>query len=91
LGCVTARCNASIGIERRHLDGEAEIGLGLVGDLVDGRHARTELARTMFLLFCAQITGKPVTAPLPIAAPARPAAPLSILRRPTPPSIFRPI
>ena len=39
---------------------------------------------TMFLVFCAQITGKPVIAPLPSAAPAAPAAPFSILRRPTP-------
>ena len=46
---------------------------------------------TMFLLFCAQIVGKPVTAPLPSAAPAMPAAPFSILRRPTPPFILRAI
>src|SRR5262245_55034618 len=39
---------------------------------------------TIFLLFCAQIVGKPPSAPLPIAAPARPAVPFSILRRPTP-------
>src|SRR4029079_7873889 len=37
---------------------------------------------TMFLLFCAQITGKPATAPLPTAAPATPAAPFRTLRRP---------
>ena len=37
---------------------------------------------TMFLLFCAQIVGKPVIAPLPTAAPAKPAAPFRTLRRP---------
>src|SRR5437868_179194 len=35
----------------------------------------------MFLVVCAQSVGKPVTTPLPSAAPAMPAAPLSILRR----------
>src|SRR3954471_9233606 len=38
--------------------------------------------RVMFLLFCAQIIGKPVIAPLPIAAPAKPAVPFRTLRRP---------
>ena len=38
--------------------------------------------RVMFLVVCAQIIGKPVTAPLPTAAPATPAAPFRTLRRP---------
>src|SRR5436309_4412074 len=37
---------------------------------------------TMFLLFCAQIVGAPME--LPTVAPARPAAPFRILRRPMP-------
>ena len=73
-----------VGIERRHLQGDAEVGLALLGDLVEADTPVPHWRSTMFLLFCAQIVGKPVIAPLPSAAPARPAAPFRTLRRPRP-------
>ena len=91
LGCVTTRCTTASEssavicsvMPRSALHFSA---ISLIAD-TPVPHWRS----TMFLLFCAQITGKPVIAPLPTAAPAMPAAPLSILRRPMPPFDFRAI
>ena len=61
-----------VGIGRRHLERDAEVGLALVGDGVEVRHAGAELAQRD-RWFCAQMVGKPVMAPEPAAsADARP-------------------
>src|SRR5918994_2831218 len=40
-----------VGIERRHLQGDAQVGLALLGDLVDRRHAGAALAQGDVLVF----------------------------------------
>ena len=55
---------------RLHADREAEILARLLGDLRDRGDRRPAWRSMMSLMFCAQMVGKPVSAPEPAAMPA---------------------